>query len=170
MDTATMREAAGRLLGENAELPDAETLETLTLMLRGMLMVAVPEVLSLASSLPADDVPAACARAGVGQARARLDMEPRPGLPAGIAHGQRLARSVVALCDHYENLRPATTWRQICRWCDTDITDPAEGVVVALKSANSAGGYVVWAHKIHARFVRGELGPNEMLAPPEGGK
>ncbi|MET8243342.1 DUF6415 family natural product biosynthesis protein [Streptomyces sp. NPDC005202] len=34
----------------------------------------------------------------------RLGAEPGHGLPAEIAHAQRLARCLTALCDHYENL------------------------------------------------------------------
>ncbi|MHB9757180.1 DUF6415 family natural product biosynthesis protein [Streptomyces sp. BYX5S] len=105
LDVVTMRTAAHRLLAEDAEAPAAEELDTLTVALRGMIMLAAPEVLSLASALPADDVPASCARIGVGEARGRLTVTPRPGLHAGIAHARRLARSVVAMADHYESLR-----------------------------------------------------------------
>jgi hypothetical protein len=66
--------------------------------------VAIPEVEAIAAKLPEDDVPRYCALACVGEARIRLGLEPGHGLPAEIAHAQRLARSVIALCDHYENL------------------------------------------------------------------
>lgn len=104
LDVATMRAAARRLLAEDAELPTAEGLETLTLQLRGHVMVAVPEVETAALARPEDDVPRACALACIGEARARLGTEPGGTLPVGIAHAQRLARSVNALCDHIENL------------------------------------------------------------------
>ncbi|MGY1583806.1 DUF6415 family natural product biosynthesis protein [Streptomyces sp. MN13] len=99
-----MRTAARRLLTEDAELPSDEELDTLTLQLRGHLMLAIPAVEALADRLPQDDVSRACAHAGVMEARTRLSLEPRQALPARIAHAQRLARSVNALCDHYENL------------------------------------------------------------------
>jgi hypothetical protein len=99
-----MRKSARRLLAEDSEPPTAEELDTLTLLLRGHVMVAVPDVETLAQGLSEDDVPRACALACVGEARMRLNLEPGHGLPAGIAHAQRLARSVNALCDHYENL------------------------------------------------------------------
>ncbi|MEU9893127.1 DUF6415 family natural product biosynthesis protein [Streptomyces phaeochromogenes] len=99
-----MRAGARRLLTEDAELPSHDELETLTLRLRGHIMVAVPEVETAAGKLPKDDVPRCCALACVGEARMRLGLEPEPGLPARIAHAQRPARSVNALCDHYENL------------------------------------------------------------------
>jgi hypothetical protein len=99
-----MRETARRLLAEDAELPTAGELETLTLTLRGHIMLRVPEVEIAAGRLPEDDIPRACALACVGEARMRLNLEPGRTLPAGIAHAQRLARSVNALVDHVENL------------------------------------------------------------------
>jgi hypothetical protein len=99
-----MRDASRRLLAEDADLPSDEELETLTLQLRGHLMLAIPAVEALADRLPEDDVPRACAHAGVMEARTRLSLESRQALPARIAHAQRLARSVNALCDHYKNL------------------------------------------------------------------
>ncbi|MER6349755.1 DUF6415 family natural product biosynthesis protein [Streptomyces sp. NPDC001595] len=99
-----MRAGTRRLLAKDAELPTEEELGTLTLRLRGHLMLAIPVVEALAAGLPEDDVPRACAHAGVMEARTRLSLEPRQALPARIAHAQRLARSVNALCDHYDNL------------------------------------------------------------------
>lgn len=104
LDIATMRAAARRLLAGDAELPTPEGLETLTLQLRGHIMVAVPDVETAALARDEDDVPRACALACIGEARQRLGTEPGVTLPAGIAHAQRLARSVNALCDHIENL------------------------------------------------------------------
>ncbi|WP_079064928.1 DUF6415 family natural product biosynthesis protein [Streptomyces olivochromogenes] len=104
LDVDTMREGARRLLVEDAEPLTADELSTLTAQLRGHVAVAVPDVETMALALPEDDVPRACALACVGEARMRLSLEPGPGLPAGIAHAQRLARSVNALVDHYENL------------------------------------------------------------------
>ncbi|MGW0189021.1 DUF6415 family natural product biosynthesis protein [Streptomyces sp. NPDC003362] len=79
-------------------------MDTLTLQLRGHLMLAIPVVEALADQLPEDDVPRACAHAGVMEARARLRLDPGHSLPRRVAHAQRLARSVNALCDHCENL------------------------------------------------------------------
>ncbi|MCZ4510269.1 DUF6415 family natural product biosynthesis protein [Streptomyces sp. ActVer] len=105
LDVPTMRETATRLLAENAELPSLEELENLTLLLRGQIMVAIPDVETAAGKLPDDDVPRACALACIGEARMRLRLEPSNAtLPAGVAHAQRLARSVRALADHYVNL------------------------------------------------------------------
>ncbi|MFF5001681.1 DUF6415 family natural product biosynthesis protein [Streptomyces phaeochromogenes] len=105
LDVGLMRTTARRLLAEDAELPTFDELETLTLLLRGHLMLAIPEVESTAAEFPEDDVPRACALACVKEARMRLGLEVGHGLPAGIAHAQRLARAVGSLCDHYDNLR-----------------------------------------------------------------
>ncbi|MFG2678302.1 DUF6415 family natural product biosynthesis protein [Streptomyces sp. NPDC048392] len=100
-----MRADARRLLADDAEPPSPEDLDTLTLMLRGHMMLAVPVVETAAQQLPEDDIPRACALACIGEARMRLRLEPRnSSLPAGIAHAERLARSVNALCDHYLTL------------------------------------------------------------------
>ena len=48
LDVQTMREAARRLLAEDAELPSEEELETLTLQLRGHLTLTIPVVEDLA--------------------------------------------------------------------------------------------------------------------------
>ncbi|MFF0591954.1 DUF6415 family natural product biosynthesis protein [Streptomyces antibioticus] len=104
LDLDTMRASARRLLAEDAEPPRQEELETLTLTLRGHMMLLIPAVEDAARKFPRDDIPATCARACVGEARMRLGLEPRNGLPAGIAHAQRLSRSVNALCDHVINL------------------------------------------------------------------
>ena len=104
VDVALMRAAARRLLAEDAEPPGAEELDTLTLQLRGHIMLLIPEVESAALRLPDDDVPRACAMACIGESRMRLSLEPGHNPSAGIAHAQRLARSVNALCDHLENI------------------------------------------------------------------
>ncbi|MGC9536530.1 DUF6415 family natural product biosynthesis protein [Streptomyces sp. UG1] len=104
VDLDTMRATARRLLAEDSELPMPDELDTLTLQLRGHIMLTIPEVETAARQLPEDDVPRACALACIGEARIRLGLEPGRNLPAGIAHAQRLARSVNALCDHLENL------------------------------------------------------------------
>lgn len=108
-DVALMRDAARRLLAEDAEPPSPEALDTLTLQLRGHIMLLIPDVESAALRLPDDDVPRACAMACIGESRMRLNLEPGRSLPAGIAHAQRLARSVNALCDHLENIGNAHT-------------------------------------------------------------
>lgn len=100
-----MRIATRRVLAADAEPPSTDELQDLQRLYRGAIQQLIPRVEDVAFVLPRDDVPRACALAGIGEARRRLDEHPAPGLPAGIAHAQRLARSVNALLDHAENLR-----------------------------------------------------------------
>lgn len=104
-DIETMRAATRQMLADDAELPAFEELQTLTLQLRGHMMLLIPEVEIAAGRLPKDDIPRYCALACVGEARMKLNLTAGRGLPAGIAHAKRLSRSLNALCDHYENLR-----------------------------------------------------------------
>jgi hypothetical protein len=107
-DIATMRTAAAELLGEDAPLPRYEDVQTLTLLYRGNLMLLIPEVEIMTGRFPENDAPARVALAGIAEARRRLDEIPtateKVGLVSEVKRAQRLARSVLALCDHYENL------------------------------------------------------------------
>jgi Family of unknown function (DUF6415) len=107
-DVDAMRAVIDRLLDPDAApgtLPPAPgELETLTLQLRGHLELMLPEVEQTAKQLPSQSIPRFCALACVGEARARLRADPTPryGGPAG--HARRLARTLNALCDHWEAL------------------------------------------------------------------
>lgn len=106
LDVRTMREAALRALGDDAERLSEEDVDSMTQALRGMLMLAVPEVTAAAGRLPKGDIPRVCALVGIEEATRRLGMESRIHTPqAALRHAQRLARSVMALTDHYVNLR-----------------------------------------------------------------
>ncbi|WP_406100795.1 DUF6415 family natural product biosynthesis protein [Streptomyces canus] len=111
-DIDTMREIVDRLLDPDAvpqALPPAPgELETLTLQLRGHLELLLPEVEETAKRLPRQSIPRYCALACIGEARERLRSEPtrRYGGPAG--HARRLARTLNALCDHWEALARVT--------------------------------------------------------------
>ncbi|MGW0584355.1 DUF6415 family natural product biosynthesis protein [Streptomyces sp. NPDC002920] len=104
LDIETMRASTRRFLAANAEPPSLEELTTLTLQLRSHIMAAIPEVEAAAKKLPLDDWPRHCAFACLGAVRQRLSAEPGRTLSVGIEHAQGLARSLNALCDHYENL------------------------------------------------------------------
>lgn len=82
VDVDLMRENAARLLADNAELPTAEELGTLVLMLRGHIMLVISEVQAATERLPEDDVPRACALACIGEAHMWLRLEPGGNLPA----------------------------------------------------------------------------------------
>ncbi|WP_432020424.1 DUF6415 family natural product biosynthesis protein [Streptomyces sp. 1222.5] len=104
-DLATMRRNALRLIGPEQPTPWHDELERLNPLLRGHLQLLIPEVEKLAFPLPANDPPRACAIACLGEARMRLRLgwaDATPGLRLSIA--RKLARSLNALCDHYENL------------------------------------------------------------------
>lgn len=109
----TMREIVDLLLDPDAVpgrtlAPTPGELETLTLQLRGHLALMLPEVEETAKRLPRQSIPRYCALACIGEARERLRAEPtkRFGGPAG--HARRLARTLNALCDHWEALARVT--------------------------------------------------------------
>ncbi|MBG0853821.1 hypothetical protein I2W78_18695 [Streptomyces spinoverrucosus] len=104
IDIAVMRAAADRLLAGDAEPPSPDELETLTIQLRGHLMLAIPEVEIAVLAAPKGARIRVAARACICEARRLMGVEPGRSLPAGIAHAQRLAHSVNALCRHYEGL------------------------------------------------------------------
>ncbi|HZF90691.1 DUF6415 family natural product biosynthesis protein [Streptomyces sp.] len=166
LDIGSLRSAARRLLADEAELPSEGELETLTLQMRGHLMLAIPVVEALADRFPEDDVPSACAHAAAMEARIRLGLEPRRGLPAQVAHAQRLARSVNALCDHYENLsggQPVVLdperaalldlWNH-CIHCETCTTRDGEGVNANLPCAAAERLYGVYRRAAGVSGVR----------------
>lgn len=99
-----MRTSARRLLVGDAIQPGPDELATLTLALRGHMELLTPEVEQVAEQLPMDDIPRYCALACVGEARGKLRAGQGPGADGGVAYARKLARSLNALCDHYENL------------------------------------------------------------------
>jgi len=105
-DIATMRESAAEALGPDdglGALAPAADLDTLTVALRGHLALLVPEVERAVGPRP-KSVQACCALACIGEARRKMGTTPRSGLEHRVAHARRLARSLVALCEHYELL------------------------------------------------------------------
>ncbi|MFH9005443.1 DUF6415 family natural product biosynthesis protein [Streptomyces afghaniensis] len=103
LDLETMRACANRMLADNADKLSPDVLETLMLQLRGHLVLAVSDVERGVQALPEDSVARVCALFCIGEARLRLSAQPSRTPSARTAHTQRLARSVRALCDHYEN-------------------------------------------------------------------
>ncbi|MFF5980836.1 DUF6415 family natural product biosynthesis protein [Streptomyces olindensis] len=109
-DLALMRETAHRVLGPdsgpNALPPTDEELETLTATLRGHLDLLMPEVERAAGRLPQNSVTRYGAMYCVGEARGKL-RAPELGfapLAGGVMYARRLARVLVALCEHYETV------------------------------------------------------------------
>jgi hypothetical protein len=104
-----MRVAVDRLLDPDAAPdvlpPTGDELETLTRQIRGHIELLAPEVEQAALKLPKNtSIQRYCALACVGETRRRLGDSPRPGPGGAAAHARRLARSLKALCDHYEHL------------------------------------------------------------------
>ncbi|TXS42196.1 hypothetical protein EAO75_34015 [Streptomyces sp. uw30] len=64
----------------------------------------IPRIEQLIGERPNDDGPTNGAMAGVGEARRRLHEPVAEGLNGEVARVKGLARSVVALCDHRDEL------------------------------------------------------------------
>ncbi|WP_405905667.1 MULTISPECIES: DUF6415 family natural product biosynthesis protein [unclassified Streptomyces] len=121
---SSMRLAAAELLGEDAPLPRYEEVQTLTHRYRGNLMLLIPAVEDLSHRLPDDDALARVALVGIGEARRRMDEIEGVGLVSEVKRAQRLGRSVLALCDHYETLSGQT----MCVACDRPVEDDQTSV------------------------------------------
>lgn len=103
LDVAAMRADAGVLLGTDM-LQRWEEVQRLAHLYRTHILRLIPAVeAGIARQVP-DDVPAAVARACIKEARRRLDEIEAVGLDGETKRVQRLARSVVALADHWESL------------------------------------------------------------------
>jgi hypothetical protein len=101
-----MRETVQILLDPDAVAlpPTADELETLTQLVRGHLELLIPEVEQSVRRLKKDSIPRYCALACVGEARGKLRAEPIRRFGVEVGYARRLARTLNALCDHYENL------------------------------------------------------------------
>ncbi|MFI6354380.1 DUF6415 family natural product biosynthesis protein [Streptomyces sp. NPDC050743] len=108
VDIETMRETAALLLGPDDgpdALPPVPTeLDTLTTMLRGHLALLIPEVEAKAGRLPKDSVPRYTALACAGEARRKLGVGDGCTPAVRVAVARKFARSLNALCRHYERL------------------------------------------------------------------
>ncbi|MFF4836270.1 DUF6415 family natural product biosynthesis protein [Streptomyces sp. NPDC001315] len=104
LDIATMLESVRLLLGEISPSVADEELRDLFVLLRDHIQQLIPEVETACLSLPKDDIPRACALACVGEARMRLRLGDGDTNDVRLSVAVKLARSVRALCDHFENL------------------------------------------------------------------
>ncbi|MEV5909336.1 DUF6415 family natural product biosynthesis protein [Streptomyces chartreusis] len=103
-DIPTMRSTADRILALDAKPISPEDLETLRINMHGRLELLIHAVQGLAAGFPKGDIPRECALAGVREAGMRLRLGVGGSGPVRMSVSMKLARSVVALCDHYENL------------------------------------------------------------------
>lgn len=99
-----MRAAIQRLLGADAQLPTHDELVTMTLQLRGHIVLLIPEIEDWARALPTSETVREAAMAGVGEAQRILSATPNPGLVSEVKCAQSLARSVKALLTQLDSL------------------------------------------------------------------
>jgi hypothetical protein len=144
VDIDTMRHSISRLIGPDTESPEGEELAGLTGLLRGHMQLIIPEIEQAAGKLPMDDVPQYCALACIGEARVKLRATAGDGPDRAVAHARKLARSLTALCDHYE----ALTGVEMCLACDKPIRDREDSVPYGHVSAS---GGAACAGRIHTR-------------------
>ncbi len=103
----------------------------------------IPQIERLAEQRAKGDAQAMVALAGVGEARRRLGLAERPGLSGEVERVKRLARSVVALRDHYD----ALTGVRMCVACDQVIDEGDETLPYGRAGAVGDGG------RVHGRCV-----------------
>lgn len=116
--SVTVRAAATWFL-EQPTLPRHGTVKGFEADFRKVLEALMPGVEELAAALPSEDVTAKVALAGVGEARQRLVEPEAAGLHGEVERVKRLARSVIAMCDHHDSLSGVRT----CLLCDRPIED-----------------------------------------------
>ncbi|MGW6910234.1 DUF6415 family natural product biosynthesis protein [Streptomyces sp. NPDC054940] len=122
--SGSMRSAATWFLAQETS-PTYAVIQGFETDFRGFLnQLLIPQIAQLSSGRPKDDRPVVAARAGVGEARRRLALPERPGLLGEFERVTRLARSVVALCNHCDTLAGI----RVCLACDMRIKDDAEAV------------------------------------------
>lgn len=120
LDVPLMRESALRLIDRTGPLPGPAEVEILVLRIRGHMQLLIPEVEEAAHARPRDDIPRYCALVCVGEAGLRLAARPTTPQDA-LPLARRLARSLNALCDHYETL--SEPMAMVCVLCSRPITD-----------------------------------------------
>ncbi|WP_175647246.1 DUF6415 family natural product biosynthesis protein [Streptomyces cyaneochromogenes] len=139
VDIDTMRHSISQLLGRDAPPPARDELPVSDSLLRGHLQLIIPEVERAAHARDEDDVPRYCALACVGEARGKLRATAAQGEHGALTHARKLARTLAALCDHYEALTDAV----MCLACDQPLRDDEEtlpyGLVRPSDSATRAG-------------------------------
>ncbi|MEV6997522.1 DUF6415 family natural product biosynthesis protein [Streptomyces sp. NPDC093982] len=104
----SMRAAATWLL-DRPTLLGCETLKLFDQDFRLFLSLVIPHIERMTEGRPEGDPAANVALADVGEARRRLIETESTGLTAEFERVGRMARSVVALCDHFDALSGITT-------------------------------------------------------------
>ncbi len=143
-DVRTMRAASAELFGDDKMLPRWETVQALAHLIRNHVTLLILAVEDLAVRQPDGDVRARSAMAGVDEARRHLDEIEAIDVRGEIRRVQRLDRSMLALCDHFE----ALNGQLMCLVCDEHIKDEEESV--SYDKVSPSGGAVT-AGRIHVR-------------------
>ncbi|MEU0786481.1 DUF6415 family natural product biosynthesis protein [Streptomyces sp. NPDC006173] len=140
-----MRQTIALVLPAREELPPGLDMDALTEALRGHMELIVPEVETKALALHKEDIPRYCALACVGEANDKLRSRAGQGAYAALVFARKLARSLAALCDHYETL----TGMPICLACDRAIHRRNESVPYD-RVSNSGGAVTSHIHVVCA--------------------
>ena len=104
VDIETIKSSAQEVITDGAKIDDPDELETIIILLRGMIMVLIPEVESDLAQHPKNHTPTIGARAGIQEARNKAHVVPGSSIPQLVGHAQKLARCVLGLIRHHENL------------------------------------------------------------------
>ncbi|MCQ9178371.1 hypothetical protein KMT30_04850 [Streptomyces sp. IBSBF 2953] len=146
---STIRAAASWFLAQET-LPRHQTVKLFGDDFAASLTDLIEQVEQLAAQRGADDVPSMAALAGAGEARRRLSIAERPGLLGEVERVKKLARSVLALRDHYD----ALTGIWMCLACDRVIDDAADAQPYSQASPTSGNGHGGRIHKKCVNVVR----------------
>ncbi|MEV0633797.1 DUF6415 family natural product biosynthesis protein [Streptomyces sp. NPDC050619] len=128
---------------DQASLPRHQTVKLFSQDFQRYLEQLIPQIEQLTERLPEDDAPAKVASAAVSEACRRVGEPESAGLYGEVERVKRLARSVLALCDHYDTLTGIT----MCLACDMPIGDdkerlPYDQVSPSGGAARSGSGHV----------------------------
>jgi hypothetical protein len=171
MDIETMRDTVYRLLDPDSDPqafpPTGDELQTLTATVRGHLELLLPDVEEAARKLKPGSIPTYTLLQCVWDARSRMEAEPSSKTGGPVAYARRLARSLNALCDHYERLTGSETAVQAALRrlgvhsvrCPTCLTRDSDGVNANLSCAE--GERLYDEHRKALRRARGLLLPAE---------
>ncbi|MFB7085984.1 DUF6415 family natural product biosynthesis protein [Streptomyces sp. NPDC056296] len=140
--TATMRATAAWFLAQRT-LPRHGVVKSFDHDLRDYLTELLPRIEQLAADR-GDDVPGKIALASVEETRRRVGVPEAAGLLGEVERVKLLARSVAALCDHYD----ALTGVVMCLACDRVIESGDDSVPY---DQGSPSGSAVRSGRVHAR-------------------
>ncbi|MFF0139646.1 DUF6415 family natural product biosynthesis protein [Streptomyces sp. NPDC005227] len=149
VDVLVMRQTIALVLPAEEELRPGLNIDTLIGTIRSHMELIVPEIEAKALALDKNDIPRYCALACVGEAHGKLRARAGHGAYAALVFARKLARSLAALCDHYESL----TGMPICTACDTAIHPRSEKATYE-RVSNSGGAVVSHIHAACANRPR----------------